>query len=79
MSVSNRPVFKFNLSKARAKLTATVDLPTPPLPLATATMCLIPGIFFCEGVIGCSATFFRRISSNLALICSFLSTVQKKR
>ena len=29
---------------ARARLTATVDLPTPPLPLATATTCCTPGI-----------------------------------
>ena len=28
---------------ASARLTAVVDLPTPPLPLATATMCLTPG------------------------------------
>src|ERR1700723_1225772 len=29
---------------ASARFTATVDLPTPPLPLATATICLTPAI-----------------------------------
>jgi len=30
-------------ARASARLTAVVDLPTPPLPEATAIMCLTPG------------------------------------
>src|SRR5690554_7402479 len=33
---------------ASARLTVTVDLPTPPLPDATATICLTPSITGCS-------------------------------
>src|SRR6058998_1975674 len=44
MSQSHRPTRAPVCSRATARLAATVDLPTPPLPLATATTCLTPGI-----------------------------------
>src|SRR5258707_7462729 len=37
MSASIRPTRRPRWARARARLAATVDLPTPPLPLATAT------------------------------------------
>ena len=37
MSASIRPTFAPERASARARLAATVDLPTPPLPLSTAT------------------------------------------
>src|SRR5215203_1542503 len=43
MSASSRPTRLPCACSARARLVATVDLPTPPLPLATATTCLTPG------------------------------------
>src|SRR5580692_12430709 len=43
-SASIRPTCQPSARIARARFTATVDLPTPPLPLATATMCLTPAI-----------------------------------
>src|SRR5215211_7522540 len=44
MSASMSPTRWPCICKARARLAATVDLPTPPLPLATAMMCLIPAM-----------------------------------
>src|SRR5258705_7431028 len=44
MSQSHRPTRAPVCSSATARFAATVDLPTPPLPLATAIMCLTPGI-----------------------------------
>ena len=43
MSQSSRPTFIPILAKATARLTATVLLPTPPLPLETAMMFFTPG------------------------------------
>src|SRR5581483_4110467 len=43
MSASMSPTRLSRALSASAKLAATVDLPTPPLPLATATTCLTPG------------------------------------
>ena len=43
MSASSRPVATPCAASPRARLTAVVDLPTPPLPEATAMMCLTPG------------------------------------
>src|SRR6516165_3622761 len=43
MSASIRPTRWPCMCSARARLAATVDLPTPPLPLATATTHLTPG------------------------------------
>ena len=42
MSASMRPTLAPFLAKAAAKLTATVDLPTPPFPDATAIIFLTP-------------------------------------
>src|SRR2546427_722864 len=43
MSASSKPTDAPLLRRAAARLTATVDLPTPPLPDATAIVCLTPG------------------------------------
>src|SRR6266581_1331024 len=43
MSASRSPTSAPLLRSAAARLTATVDLPTPPLPEATAMVCLTPG------------------------------------
>src|SRR6267143_6894025 len=43
MSASRRPTVAPLLRSAAARLTATVDLPTPPLPDATAIVCFTPG------------------------------------
>ena len=43
MSASKTPTRKPSVLSPSARLTAVVDLPTPPLPLATATMALTPG------------------------------------
>ena len=49
MSASTRPTRLPLWDSAIARLTATVDLPTPPLPLATATILRIPGSLFPDG------------------------------
>ena len=43
MSASTSPIWPPNCCSANARLTLTVDLPTPPFPLATAMRCPIPG------------------------------------
>src|SRR5271168_165454 len=43
MSASIRPTLYPSCPSATARLTATVVLPTPPLPLPTATTCATPG------------------------------------
>src|ERR1700680_3117620 len=43
MSASSTPTFSPFAFNARARLAATVDLPTPPLPEATATIAPTPG------------------------------------
>ena len=37
-----RPASVSERARAQARFTAKVDFPTPPLPLATATMCFTP-------------------------------------
>src|ERR1700716_997659 len=44
MSASSTPTLAPERLSPAARFTATVDLPTPPLPDATAIVCLIPGI-----------------------------------
>src|ERR1700674_451522 len=44
MSASSRPTLAPESCSEAARLTATVDLPTPPLPDATAMTCLTPGM-----------------------------------
>src|SRR6056297_12742 len=46
MSASRMPTRAPSAARARARLTAVVDLPTPPLPEATATMLPTPGSGF---------------------------------
>src|SRR5258708_13540224 len=48
MSQSKRPTSAPMCLSAQARLTEQVDLPTPPLPLATATIRFSPGILFCD-------------------------------
>src|ERR1700674_583744 len=56
MSPSKSPTRWPSCPRRTARLAATVDFPTPPLPLATATMCRTPGarFGFCE-VARCAA------------------------
>src|SRR5512143_3495092 len=49
MSASSNPVRAPDCAKATARLTLTVDFPTPPLPEATAMLCWIPVIGVPEG------------------------------
>src|ERR671914_2466418 len=44
MSASRIPVFSPSAAKPSARLHEVVDLPTPPLPEATAMTCLTPGM-----------------------------------
>src|SRR6478609_589508 len=44
MSASRMPVFSPSAAKPSARLHEVVDLPTPPLPEATAMTCLTPGM-----------------------------------
>src|SRR3954467_7894015 len=44
MSASRMPALKPMAAKPSARLHAVVDLPTPPLPDATAITCLTPGM-----------------------------------
>src|ERR1019366_5459507 len=44
MSASRIPAFSPSAAKPSARLQEVVDLPTPPLPEATAMTCLTPGI-----------------------------------
>jgi hypothetical protein len=46
MSQSSSPTFAPRCFKAQARFTEQVDLPTPPLPLATAMMRFTPGTLF---------------------------------
>src|SRR5437588_12160695 len=44
MSASRMPAFRPSAAKPSARLQEVVDLPTPPLPDATAITCLTPGM-----------------------------------
>src|SRR3954469_1932949 len=44
MSASRMPAFSPSAAKPSARLQEVVDLPTPPLPEATAMTCLTPGM-----------------------------------
>src|SRR4029077_15384375 len=60
-----RPTLWPNFTRASARLTATVVLPTPPLPLAIATRFFTPGMGWRSGI-GCGAP---------GGICGFLSDI----
>ena len=51
-SASRIPIFQPSEARDRARLTAVVDLPTPPLPEATATMRSMPGMARLRGAAG---------------------------
>src|SRR5580693_34814 len=70
-SASIRPTLCPSFTNARARLTATVVLPTPPLPLAMATRFFTPGIGW-RGGIGCCC-------GAPGGICVFLSDILLKR
>ncbi len=57
MSASSTPTLAPSAASASARLTAVVDLPTPPLPLATAMMFLTPGISLTPRCTECDVTF----------------------
>ncbi len=50
MSASSSPTFKPRSRRPSARLSAVVDLPTPPLPEATAMTALTPGISACRDI-----------------------------
>src|SRR6516165_1180660 len=52
MSASRMPTFSPSSRSASARLTAVVDLPTPPLPEAMAMMAATPGIPAGDGAAG---------------------------
>src|SRR6476661_2498701 len=69
MSASIRPTALPWARRARAMLAATVDLPTPPLPLAMAITCRMPGSDnFCCGPApwGCMGEFSRWWRDSIA-------------
>ena len=75
MSASRMPVLSPMACRPSARLTAVVDLPTPPLPDATAIMCLMPATWMmCRarrggagGAAGGAAQPLARASFTLAL------------
>src|SRR4051794_6043116 len=66
MSASMRPTRPPCFCRASARLAATVDLPTPPLPLATAIRCLTPGreIFWGAPPGGCMVVSSVRLAQD---------------
>ena len=52
-------------ASASARFTAVVDLPTPPLPEATAMMFLIPGTSFTPRCTACDTTFERTVTLDV--------------
>src|SRR6266851_1275879 len=65
MSASSRPTLALLRLNAQARLMATVDLPTPPFPEATAIACLTPGMTW----FGCG-----RLKADRTLAVIFRST-----
>src|SRR5229473_6274763 len=65
MSASSSPTFAPLMPSAHARLIATVDLPTPPFPDATAIACLTPGMTW----FGC-----RRLKADRTLAVILRST-----
>lgn len=67
MSASTNPTLSPKVTRASARLAASVDLPTPPLPDATATRCLTPGMG--RGpFVSCGATGFSAVNMTRALV-----------
>ena len=56
MSASRTPTVAPSAANASARFTAVVDFPTPPLPLATATMFLTPGTSLTPRWTACETT-----------------------
>src|SRR3954464_14555831 len=54
MSASSTPILRPCARSARARLQAVVDLPTPPLPEATAMTCVTPGMIWARGEGACA-------------------------
>src|SRR6516164_5288983 len=50
MSASSSPTFRPRSRRPSARLSAVVDLPTPPLPEATAITAATPGISDCRAI-----------------------------
>ena len=69
MSASSKPVLQPSAASAAARFTATVDLPTPPLPEATAILWRTPGMVggFGVGLTGGAAHELRAQSVDALL------------
>src|SRR5437764_2063132 len=64
MSASSTPTVAPESRSAAARLTLTVDLPTPPFPEATAMVCLTPGIACAEWPLNAALTLAVIFSST---------------
>ena len=73
MSASSTPTRAPSAASASARLAAVVDLPTPPLPLATATMFLTPGISLTPRWTACDVVFCETLTLTRATPGSFAS------
>src|SRR5437773_7156284 len=79
MSASSRPTAWPFALRASARLVATVDLPTPPLPLAMATILPTPGsAIFCGGPGGCIGVNSRSCVVGLWVLPEFAEHLQRE-
>ncbi len=65
MSASSTPTVAPSAASASARFTAVVDLPTPPLPLATAMMFLTPGTSLTPRWTACGAILWPMLTDTL--------------
>ena len=79
MSASSMPTVAPSAASASARLTAVVDLPTPPLPEATAMMFLMPGISFTPRCTACATTFDVTLTFTLAAPACFSAWMTCRR
>jgi hypothetical protein len=73
MSASRRPTRWPSRASATARLAATVDFPTPPLPEATATTCATSGMSLASRAIACCV-----LSPRAGGVCSRSSTCAER-
>ena len=79
MSASSMPTDAPSAASASARFTAVVDLPTPPLPEATAMMFLIPGTSFTPRCTACATTFEDTFTATLAAPARFSASITWRR
>jgi hypothetical protein len=60
-----------NRDREQARLTARVDLPTPPFPLAMAMILSMPEILFSSDLVGSEASFFTVMLTSVSTISSY--------